>query len=160
MTWRSDVEGAMSFDLSAPYAVDESDVPFAKPLGLELLARVYRPKNGPMQNLPALVDVHGGAWNANDRTVGAQHGRGLAACGLVVVSLDFRQGPDHQHPAASADVAAGVRWARANARELQIDAGRIGLTGHSSGGHLALLVSVTPGAEAHTGVPSSCPTDR
>ena len=145
------------FDPSGPYEVEERDVPFARPAGMELQARIYRPKGEPAAPLAALVDVHGGAWTRFDRTIGVLHGRGLAACGLVVISLDFRQGPDHQHPAGSADVAAGVRWARANARQLQIDAGRIGLTGHSSGGHLALLVSVTPGAEAHAGVPILLP---
>jgi acetyl esterase len=145
------------FDPSGPYEVEERDVPFARPAGVELQARVYRPKGAAAAPLAALVDVHGGAWTRFDRTIGVLHGRGLAACGLVVISLDFRQGPDHQHPAGSADVAAGVRWARANARELQVDAGKIGLAGHSSGGHLALLVAVNPGAEEHAGVPTLLP---
>ena len=59
---------------------------------------------------PAVIDVHGGAWTRGDRATGAIHCRALAACGLVVASVDFRQGPDHQHPAASRDVAAGVRY--------------------------------------------------
>jgi acetyl esterase/lipase len=145
------------FDSSAPYEVEESDVPFARPAGMELLARIYRPKGRPAAPLAALVDVHGGAWTRFDRTVGVFHGRGLAACGLVVISLDFRQGPDHQHPAGIADVAAGVRWTRAHARELEIDPQRIGLTGHSSGGHLALLVAVRPGAEEQRGTPIVMP---
>src|SRR5262245_25409616 len=142
----------MKFDSAAPYEIEELDVPFARPQGLELLARVYRPRGNP-SGLPALVDVHGGAWNSNDRTVGAQHGRALAACGLVVASLDFRQGPDHQHPAASADVAAGVRWVRANAERLGADGKRVGLAGSSSGGQLALLVGLMPGLPEHTGTP-------
>ena len=121
------------FDPRGPYEVEERDVPFARPAGMELQARIYRPKGEPAAPLAALVDVHGGAWTRFDRTIGVLHGRGLAACGLVVISLDFRQGPDHQNPAGSADVAAGVRWARANARELQIDAGRIGLPGLTGG---------------------------
>ena len=142
----------VKFDSAAPYETEEFDVPFARPRGIELLARVYRPR-GNTSGLPALVDVHGGAWNSNDRTVGAQHGRALAACGLVVASLDFRQGPDHQHPAASADVAAGVRWVRANARRLGTDGQRVGLMGSSSGGQLALLVALKPGAPEHAGTP-------
>ena len=101
------------FDAAAPYDVEETDVAFARPGGLELLARVYRPRGEAAGPLPAIVDVHGGAWSRLDRTSGALYGRGLAACGLVVVAVDFRMGPDHKHPAASADVAAGVRWLRA-----------------------------------------------
>jgi acetyl esterase/lipase len=145
------------FDPSAPYEVEESDVVYAKPEGKELLARVYRPKGRPDAPLIGLVDVHGGAWNRGDRTVGVHHGRGLAAAGVVVASLDFRQGPTDKHPAGSADVAAGVRWLRAHAPRLGVDPGRIGLTGQSSGGHLALLVAVQPGAPQHAGTPIVTP---
>ena len=136
---------SVRFDQSAPYEVAETDVPFAKLGGQDVLARVYRPEGTPAAPLAALVDVHGGAWSRGDRTVGPHHGRGLAACGLVVVSLDFRQGPEHKHPAAAQDISAGVRWVRANAKQLGVDPARIGISGHSSGGHLALLVAVQPG---------------
>src|SRR5712691_4081521 len=145
------------FDSSAQYEVEESDVVYARPGGRELLARVYRPKGEPSAPLVGLVDAHGGAWNRFDRTIGVHHGRGLAAAGLVVASLDFRQGPDHKHPTASADVAAGVRWLRAHARRLSVDPARVGLVGQSSGGHLALLIAVRPGVPAHAGVPIVMP---
>ena len=145
------------FDSSASYDVEETDVPFARPDGIELLARVYRPRGEPAAPLAAVVDVHGGAWTRLDRTSGAILGRGLAACGLVVVALDFRMGPDHKHPAASADVAAGLRWVRAHASRLGVDPTRIGLAGSSSGGHLALLLAVTPGAPFHNGTPMIMP---
>jgi acetyl esterase/lipase len=145
------------FDPSAPYEVDVEDTPFAQPAGVPLLARVYRPRGEPVAPLAALVDVHGGAWSRGDHTTGALHGRALAASGLVVVSLGFRQGPDHKHPAASADVAAGVRYVRAHARRLGVDPRRIGLVGSSSGGQLALLQAVKPGAAEHAGTPVVLP---
>jgi acetyl esterase len=148
---------SVRFDPSAPYEVEERDVPFARPGGPELLARIYRPKGAPAAPLAALVDVHGGAWSRLDRTVGVHHGRGLAACGLVVVSVDFRQGPAHKHPAAAQDVSAGIRWVRANASSLGADPGRVGLIGQSSGGHLALLVAVRPGAPELAGTPIVMP---
>jgi acetyl esterase/lipase len=141
------------FDPAAPYEVEEVDAPFARPGGQELLARIYRPKGDPVAPLTALVDVHGGAWSRGDRTAGEHHGRALAASGLVVVSLDFRQGGDHKHPAASADVAAGVRYVRAHAARLGVDPRRVGLVGSSSGGHLAMLTAVKPGAPEYGGTP-------
>src|SRR5437773_10423875 len=117
------------FDQSAPYEVEEGDVVYAKPGGQELLARVYRPKGTPAVPLIGVIDVHGGAWNRGDRTVGVQVGRGLAAAGVVVASLDFRQGPAHKHPAASADISAGVRWMRAHAGRLGVDPARGGPSG-------------------------------
>jgi acetyl esterase/lipase len=133
--------------------VEESDAVYAKPDGRALIARLYRPLGEPAGPLAAIVDVHGGAWIRGDRTTGALHGRALAAAGLVVISLDFRQGPDHRHPAGSADVAAGVRWTRANARGLGVDPRRIGILGSSSGGQLAILAGIAPGVRHHTGTP-------
>ena len=80
------------FDPTAPYEVAEEDVPYGGPADARLLARVYRPAGvaGPW---PALVDVHGGAWAYFDRTADAHFDRALAACGMVVVALDFRQAP-------------------------------------------------------------------
>ena len=145
------------FDPAAPYEVDQEDVVFAKPDGKELLARVYRPRGEAAAPLMALVDVHGGAWNRGDHTSGAVHGKALAASGLVVVSLGFRQGPEHQYRAASQDVAAGVRYVRAHARRLSIDPARVGLIGSSSGGQLVLLAGVKPGAPEHAGTPIVLP---
>src|SRR5438128_779703 len=141
------------FDQAAPYEVEETDVPFARAEGEELHARVYRPRGQADIALAALVDVHGGAWSRGDRLTGAFHGRALAASGLLVFSLDFRQGSEAKHPAASADIAAGVRYVRANAQRLGVDPQRIGIVGSSSGGQLALLAGVKPGAPEHAGTP-------
>lgn len=141
------------FDPTGPYEVDTTDTPFARPTGAELLARIYRPRGEAHRPLGALVYVHGGAWARLDRTADAIVCGALAASGLVVVALDFRQAPDHRYPAASADVAAGVRYTRAHAGRLGVDPGRIGLLGSSSGALLALLHAVRPGAPEHAGTP-------
>ncbi len=133
------------FDPRAPYAVEHEDVVYARPEGVELLARVYRPVGAPSGDRPALVDVHGGAWRYFDRKVDAYYDRALAACGMVVVALDFRQAPDHRWPTAADDVAAGVRWVKRHAAELGVSARDVGLVGGSTGGHLALVVALRPG---------------
>src|SRR6185503_16482519 len=86
----------------------------------------------------AVVFVHGGAWARLDRTADPILCGALAASGAVVIALDFRQAPDHRYPAASADVAAGMRYARAHAPRLGVDPARIGILGSSSGGLLSL----------------------
>ncbi|HEY7653910.1 MAG TPA: alpha/beta hydrolase, partial [Methylomirabilota bacterium] len=144
---------AVRFDPTGPYDVDAIDAAFARPAGLELLARLYRPRGEPGRALAALVYVHGGAWARLDRTADPILCQALAASGLVVVALDFRQAPDHRYPAASADIAAGVRYARAHAPRLGVDPTRIGLLGSSSGAQLALLHAIRPGAPEHAGTP-------
>jgi acetyl esterase/lipase len=137
--------------------VDVIDTPYARPAGLEMLARVYRPKASAPSPRPAVVYVHGGAWARSDRSADAILCEALAASGRVVVALDFRQAPDHRFPAASADVAAGVRYARAHAGRLGVDPARVGILGSSSGGHLALLHAVRPAAPEAVGTPVVTP---
>ena len=133
------------------YEVAERDFVWARVGELELRAHEYRPKR--TGRLPAAVDVHPGAWNHFDRNAGALYDRALASAGLYVLAVDFRQGPDFQHPLASRDVTAAVRWLRGQARALDVDPERIGLIGSSSGGHLALLAGVRPDAPEHQGTP-------
>jgi len=134
------------FDVSGPHEVRFSDVEYARRGDEALLARVYRPVTpGPW---PALVDVHGGAWAHFDRTADAYFDRALAACGMVVVALDFRQGVAHPFPASVRDVLSGVRFVRRQAAEIDASAGAIGLIGGSSGGHLCLLAAICPEEEA------------
>jgi acetyl esterase/lipase len=127
------------------YEIETTDEVYARPDGVELLARVHRPV-GTSGAVPAVVDAHGGAWRYFDRTVDDFHGRGLAARGHVVVAVDFRQAPEHRWPGAVADLAAAVRWTKAHADRLGVDPKRVALMGGSSGGHLALWVTLRPEA--------------
>lgn len=120
----------------------ESDERWAVIGGVELQVRIYRDERV-AAGAPVMLDVHGGAWNFYDRTAGALYARALAERGFLVASIDFRDGPEFKHPAASEDVARAIDWLRDNAERLGGDRDRIGLIGSSSGGHLALLAAVT-----------------
>lgn len=117
-----------------------TDVTYAHIEGLPLLARVYRDPSRSM-GAPAVVEVHGGSWSSGDRSYGVRYCNALAERGLVVASIDFRQGPEHHHPAGSDDVAAAVEWLRSEADDHGVDPTRVALVGSSSGGHLALLAA-------------------
>ncbi|MEP7211081.1 MAG: alpha/beta hydrolase [Alphaproteobacteria bacterium] len=134
--------------------IETTDMQWAKPEGADLGLTLYRDKAA-KGALPVLVDVHGGAWASGDRKGDVLYCTELAKTGLLVVSIDFRQGPQFQHPSGSADVAAAVRWVRLNAKALNADPKHIGLIGSSSGGHLALLESLRPDAAQHKGTPIS-----
>jgi acetyl esterase/lipase len=140
---------ALAVQPAGTYGVDESDVVYAHASGSDLQAHIYRPQL--KTTLPAIIDIHGGAWNSGDRMSGRQYARALASAGVLVVSIDFRQAPQHQHPSASRDIAAAVRYVRAHATQLQIDPASIGLVGSSSGGHLAMLAGLKPNVSAFGG---------
>lgn len=111
----------------------------------ELLARVYTPPDAARARRrgAAVLDVHGGAWSSQDRTLGVRYCATMADAGWMVVAIEFRDGRVARHPAASDDVAAAVGWLRDNSDRFGVDPERVALVGSSSGGHLALLAALT-----------------
>lgn len=106
------------------------------------LATIFQPQgNGPF---PALVDVHGGAWNRGDRTADEVMNRALAASGIVVAAIDFRLAPAHPYPAQVQDVNFAIRWLKAHAAEFNADPASVGGMGCSSGGHTLMLSAMRP----------------
>ncbi|MFN0029959.1 MAG: alpha/beta hydrolase [Acidimicrobiales bacterium] len=128
---------------AVPSPVRWQDVTWRAPLQ----ARVYQPDPTltPMRRelRPLIIDVHGGAWSSRDRTLGERYNTVVAAAGFVVVAIDFRDGRQARHPAAVDDIEAAVTWARTQAPMWSADPDRVGLTGSSSGGHLALFTALT-----------------
>ena len=118
---------------------------------MELLAELYRPRNAAGRLGRAVVMVHGGAWSIGDRLGMQTLSEAFARRGMSVFSLDFRDGRNGKHPCAVADIAAGIRFVRANAERLEVDPDHIGLVGSSSGGHLVLLTGIQPDVDAHRG---------
>jgi acetyl esterase/lipase len=104
--------------------------------------RVYQPQGaGPF---PALLDVHGGAWNRGDLTGDEVMNRALAASGIVVAAIDFRLAPDHPYPAQVQDVNYAIRWLKAHAADFNADPQTVGGMGSSSGGHTLMLSAMRP----------------
>jgi acetyl esterase/lipase len=108
---------------------------------------LYKPESH-NRNPVLIIDVHGGAWSNGHRKTGRHYDRKLAQQGFCVLAIDFRQGPDHQHPSASADICAAGRFAR-QTELLGFEPQQVGLLGSSSGGHLALLAGLNPDIEEH-----------
>jgi len=121
----------------------ERGVLYASPGGQQLRLDMARPSGG--EALPAIICLHGGGWSAGRREDYAGTIGQLARRGYVAMAVSYRLAPDHQFPAAVHDAKAAVRWARANAARWGIDPMRIGITGDSAGGHLALCVGATSG---------------
>ena len=115
------------------------------------LARLYQPAGtGPF---PAVVQLHGGAWNTKDRTDGQHTALDLAGAGIVVLSLEFRNAPEAPYPASLQDINYGIRWLKAHAREFGSSPERVGLYGTSSGGHQALLAAIRPDDPRYMALP-------
>lgn len=108
-----------------------------RPMTLQLM----RPDgDGPF---PAIIDLHGGGWAKGSPDECQGRDEVLAEAGIAAAALDFRQGGDG-YPTSLVDINYAVRWLKAHAAELRIDPERIGITGQSSGGHLAMLSAMRP----------------
>jgi len=121
---------------------DVEDVEYLRHGQKPLLARIYRPRGqGPF---PALVECHGGAWCMSDRFTEHLRHEYMASHGIVSIALDFRSGNEAPYPASVQDINYAVRWAKLHARDLKTRPELIGISGQSSGGHLAALVAMRP----------------
>jgi acetyl esterase/lipase len=64
----------------------------------------------------------------------------LVRSDAILISADYRHGPEHRFPAAVDDAMAAVRWVADNAEALGGIPGRLAVCGWSAGGGLAAVV--------------------
>jgi acetyl esterase len=141
----------VTYDPAKHYEIKVWDVEYRRDPVRTLLARIYQPQGeGPF---PALLDVHGGAWNDQDRTANAPVDERLAASGLLVVAIDVRLAREASYPASVADVNYGIRWLKSKAREWNGDPEALGALGSSSGGHVLELCAMRPHDPRYTVYP-------
>jgi len=143
---------ATAYDPAATFEVVVREVELRRnKAGRMLMARIYQPQGpGPF---PALLDLHGGAWNNKDRHAEEPMDRALAASGLLVVAIDMTLAPEAPYPACIQDANYAVRWLKANAKKWNGDATRVGVYGSSSGGHVAELLAMRPRDPRYNAIP-------
>ena len=109
--------------------------------GGALPCRIYTPQHPAARPLPALVFFHGGGCVFGDLDTHDGLCRLLCAeSGCAVISVGYRQAPEHRFPAAVEDSYAATQWVVEHAAELGLDAHRIAVGGDSAGGGLAAVV--------------------
>ena len=137
-------------ETNGKFEVDVRDVEYQRQAGKVWLLRIYRPKGtGPFSTI---VDVHGGAWHNGDRTNNAAIDTALAATGILVAAVDFRQPPEAGYPASICDVNLAIRWLKAHAAEFN-GTTTIGAFGNSSGGHQVVLSALRPRHASYAALP-------
>jgi acetyl esterase/lipase len=144
-------------DFTARFDVTSEDVEYRHDGTRAWLARVYQPQGG--GPFPALLEIHGGAWNAGDRLQNAPLCQALAASGVVVASIDFHLGTEAPYPTSIADVNFGTRWLKANASRFNASAEGLGGLGLSSGGHMLMLSAMRPRDPRYVALPLSSEAD-
>ena len=132
-----------AYNPAARFELKVSEVEFRRtPGGRTLMARIYQPQGaGPF---PALLDLHGGAWNNKDRLANEPMDRAVAASGVLVVAIDMTLALEAPYPASVQDANYGVRWLKSKAAAWNADPANLGVLGSSTGGHIGELLGMRP----------------
>ncbi len=146
-----DVSGPLT-QPSAAYVPSgkELDVTYCTPGGQPLTMDIYYPPAKAPKPAPALMFIHGGQWvgGNEDSSVGMYDVPRFQKNGYFVASINYRVGKNI-FPAYVEDAACAIAHLKHNALLYQLDPSRIGIWGHSAGGHIAAITALTvPGIKA------------
>ncbi|MEU6269591.1 alpha/beta hydrolase [Saccharopolyspora shandongensis] len=109
------------------------------------LVDVYHPGG---EGCPVIVYFHGGRWREGHPAFYDYFAEPWVEAGAVFMSCGYRLEPEHKIADAVADAARALEWALANASRYGGDPDRITVAGHSAGGHLTAMVTLTDSAPA------------
>ena len=105
-------------------------------------ARIYTPQSGD-SSYPVIVYYHGGGFVIADiDTYDASCSALSEQVNAIVVSVEYRKGPEHKFPAAHDDAFTAYQWVVKNAGTMKGDTKRVAVVGESAGGNLAANVSI------------------
>lgn len=101
---------------------------------------------------PVVISIYGSAWFGNNLKASDLQtlGKILLNAGFAVVTPNHRSSRDAKFPAQIHDIKAVIRFIRANGEKYQIDTSFVGITGSSSGGHLAALAGTSGHVKEYT----------
>ena len=114
------------------------DVPYAEPANPRQMVDVYAPPNA--KNLPVVYWIHGGGWQAGDKTAVQLKPQTFVNAGFVFVSVSYRFVTHVEMGDIVRDVAKGLRWTHDNVAKYGGDPERVFVMGHSAGAQLAALI--------------------
>ncbi|MBI4885618.1 MAG: alpha/beta hydrolase [Acidobacteria bacterium] len=122
--------------------------------GVDLKLDIYRPR-GIAAPLPTAVFFHGGGYRAASvKEASVLNMLPWLQMGFNAVNVEYRSSGVALAPAAVEDARCALRWLAQNAKQYNIDANRLVITGQSAGGHLASIAGMIPES---AGLDRRCP---
>jgi acetyl esterase/lipase len=92
------------------------------------------------KNLPVVFWIHGGGWQAGNKSMVGVKPKAFMEAGFVFVSINYRLLPTVDMTALTTDVATALGWVHKNIAKYGGDPDRLLVMGHSAGGQLAALM--------------------
>ncbi|MFM7591729.1 MAG: alpha/beta hydrolase, partial [Isosphaeraceae bacterium] len=128
----------MLFALAANAQTVKKDVAYASPAADRQILDIYAPDGA--KNLPVVFWIHGGGWQAGDKSDVGVKPKYFMDKGFVVVSTNYRLLPKVDMGTIIRDVAKSLGWVHKHIAEYGGDPSRIIVGGHSAGAQLAAIV--------------------
>jgi acetyl esterase/lipase len=116
------------------------DIPYSTSAQDRQKLDVYFPSHA--KNLPVVFWIHGGGWQAGDKSSVQIKPQSFMDKGFVFVSTNYRLLPDVDMGTIVRDVAKSIRWVHEHIAEYGGDPNRLFVMGHSAGAQLAALVCI------------------
>ena len=114
------------------------DIPYTKNADKLQTLDVYSPPSA--KNLPVVFWIHGGGWQAGDKSEVYMKPQVFSAKGFILVSTNYRLLPKVDMATLTRDVAKSIRWVHDHIAEHGGDPKRLLIMGHSAGAQLAALL--------------------
>ena len=124
------------------------NVPFVTRSSGELHLDVFRPSDS--KKRPTVLCLHGGFWAKGSKKFMHPLALDLVEKGYVAVCSNYRLTDVAQAPAQLHDVFSAIRFLRENATEFGINPQKVGVTGSSAGGYLAVMSAVFDSGDKRT----------
>ncbi|WP_235522985.1 alpha/beta hydrolase [Novosphingobium sp. Leaf2] len=115
------------------------DRPYKNTGTRDLHIDVFRPVGAARRQ--GIVLVHGGGWQAGNKSHFYALASLLAQRGYTVFLPEFRLSVEAPYPAGMSDIGDALAWARDHAVEFGLDPAHIAVGGASSGGQMAALLA-------------------
>ena len=109
---------------------------------------VFRPVT--VRERPAVLVLHGGFWAKGSKKFMHPLAEGFSGKGYVAVCSNYRLTDVAPAPAQLHDVFSAIRFLRRKCLEYGIDPEKIGVTGSSAGGYLAVMAAVFDSGDKRT----------
>lgn len=124
-----------------PISGERTAIPRAGKEPVDVL--VYRPERHAGRALPAVFNMHGGAFIAGDAVLMDSFCRMLSeTLPAMVFNVNYKKAPEYPFPYAIEEVYDAVAHVAARAEEYGVDPGRMAVGGHSAGASLAAAVAL------------------
>jgi acetyl esterase/lipase len=119
-----------------------SDIPYVENGHKRHVLDIYTPEQPAGKGLPVIFWIHGGGWQAGDKSDVAVKPKSLTERGFVFVSTNYRLLPEVKMGELIGDVARSLGWVHRNIARYGGDPTRIFVGGHSAGAQLAALLCI------------------